>query len=77
MDATRAACHRQMGRMGRMGDGLAQRIFSVSWLTVAALGVAELSRLVSDAPHGRIRHATLEPRPRGPAAVTAIETRWA
>ncbi|MBC7483162.1 MAG: arsenical pump-driving ATPase [Rhizobacter sp.] len=40
-------------QMSRMADGLAMRIFTVPWLTVPPVGVAELSSLVSDTQHAQ------------------------
>ena len=40
-------------QMNRMADGLAMRIFTVPWLTVPPVGVAELSSLVSDTQHAQ------------------------
>ncbi|MDZ7864178.1 arsenical pump-driving ATPase [Acidovorax sp.] len=40
-------------QMARMADGLAQRTFTIPWLTRAPVGVAELSRLVISALPGQ------------------------
>ena len=49
-------------QMARMADGLAQRTFTIPWLTRAPVGIAELSKLVSpssrtqNARNGQIEH---------------------
>jgi arsenite/tail-anchored protein-transporting ATPase len=39
-------------QMARMTDGLARRVFTLPWLTVPPIGVAELSRLTTHGPAG-------------------------
>jgi arsenite-transporting ATPase len=44
-------------QMERMAAGLAQRIFTLPWLTVPPIGFAELSKLVVKSSHAEPSHA--------------------